>query len=78
MTVPEGPFALPVAIDLVATFLFGITGALVALQRGYDVVGLFAIAFVTGVGGGLIRDGLFIQQGPPFVTTGSGNPPGPA
>lgn len=72
MTVPEGPFALPVAIDLVATFLFGITGALVALQRGYDVVGLFAIAFATGVGGGLIRDGLFIQQGPPFVTTGSG------
>jgi uncharacterized membrane protein YeiH len=68
----EGPFSLPVSFDLAATFLFGITGALVALERGYDVVGLFAIAFVTGVGGGLIRDGVFIQGGPPFVTSGSG------
>ena len=72
MAIPEAQFALPVFIDLGATFLFGITGALVALDRGYDVIGLFAIAFATGVGGGLIRDGIFIQQGPPFVTTGSG------
>jgi uncharacterized membrane protein YeiH len=35
------------------------------------VIGLFALAFVTGVGGGLLRDGLFIQQGPPAVTTDS-------
>ena len=72
MTVPDVQFALPISIDLGATFLFGITGALAALSRGYDVIGLFAIAFATGVGGGLIRDGVFIQQGPPFVTTGSG------
>jgi uncharacterized membrane protein YeiH len=68
----EGQFSLPVAFDLGATFLYGTTGALVALERGYDVVGLFAIAFATGVGGGLIRDGVFLQQGPPFVTTGVG------
>jgi len=72
MTIPQDQFTLPAAIDLTATFLFGITGALVALNRGYDVIGLFAIAFVTGVGGGLMRDGLFIQGGPPFVTTSSG------
>jgi uncharacterized membrane protein YeiH len=42
-----------------------------ALKRGYDVIGLFALAFVTGVGGGLMRDGLFIQQGPPAVTADS-------
>ena len=64
-------FTLPIQIDLVATFLFGLTGALAALNRGYDVIGLFALAFVTGVGGGLLRDGLFIQQGPPTVTTDS-------
>ena len=68
----EGQFSLPVFFDLGATFLFGITGALVAIDRGYDVIGLFAIAFATGVGGGLIRDGIFIQKGPPFVTTGQG------
>lgn len=67
-----GQFTLPVEIDLAATFLFGLTGALAALKRGYDVIGLFALAFVTAVGGGLIRDGLFIQQGPPAVTTGAG------
>jgi uncharacterized membrane protein YeiH len=68
----KGHFILPIEIDLAATLLFSLTGALVALRRGYDVIGLFALAFVTGVGGGLIRDGLFIQQGPPAVTADSG------
>ena len=67
----QGQFTLPIQIDLAATFLFGVTGGLAALKRGYDVIGLFALAFVTGVGGGLLRDGLFIQQGPPAVTTDS-------
>ncbi len=64
-------FNLPIQIDLAATLFFGLTGALVALKREYDVIGLFALTFVTGVGGGLIRDGLFIQQGPPAVTSDS-------
>jgi uncharacterized membrane protein YeiH len=64
-------FNLPVYFDLSATFLFGLTGALAAIKRGYDIIGLFALAFVTAVGGGLIRDGLFIQQGPPMVATDS-------
>jgi uncharacterized membrane protein YeiH len=68
---PTGQFTLPIQIDLAATFLFGLTGGLAALKRSYDVIGLFALAFVTGVGGGLLRDGLFIQQGPPAVTTDS-------
>lgn len=60
-------FHLPVIFDLAATFLFGITGALVAAQRGYDYVGVFGLTLVTAVGGGLIRDGIFLQNGPPFV-----------
>jgi uncharacterized membrane protein YeiH len=64
-------FSLPIIFDLGATFIFGITGALAALQRGYDFIGLFALAFASGVGGGLLRDGLFIQQGPPAVTMDS-------
>src|SRR5512137_2050006 len=67
----EGHFILPIYIDLAATFLFGLTGALAALKRGYDWVGLFALAFATAVGGGLIRDGIFISQGPPAVTKDS-------
>jgi uncharacterized membrane protein YeiH len=67
----EGHFILPIYIDLAATFLFGLTGALAALKRGYDWVGLFALAFATAVGGGLIRDGIFILQGPPAVAKDS-------
>jgi uncharacterized membrane protein YeiH len=66
-----GQFTIPIQIDLVATLLFGLTGGVAALKRGYDVIGLFALTFVTAFGGGLIRDGIFIQQGPPAVTTDS-------
>jgi uncharacterized membrane protein YeiH len=58
---------LPVILDLTATFLFGITGALAAVQRGYDYVGVFGLTFAAAIGGGLIRDGIFLQNGPPFV-----------
>lgn len=63
----QGMFELPVIFDLGAVFFFALTGALAAIRRGYDFVGLFIMAFVTGVGGALIRDGLFIQQGPPAI-----------
>jgi uncharacterized membrane protein YeiH len=62
-------FTLHAIFDLGAVFVFGITGALAAVHRGYDFIGLFALAFVTGVGGGLIRDSVFIQHGPPAVAT---------
>lgn len=60
-------FELPAGFDFGAVFFFALTGALAAIRRGYDSVGLFILAFVTGVGGALIRDGLFIQQGPPAI-----------
>ena len=57
--------ALPIGIDLGATVLFSITGAMVAIRRQYDPVGLFVLALACGLGGGLLRDGVFIQAGPP-------------
>jgi uncharacterized membrane protein YeiH len=65
----EGQFQLPMAYDLIAVFLFAVSGALVAYRKGYDYLGLFALALVTGAGGGLIRDGIFLQQGPPVLVT---------
>lgn len=53
-------FHLPVWFDLGATFAFGLTGALAGIKRGYDIVGVFFLALATGLGGGLIRDGIFI------------------
>jgi uncharacterized membrane protein YeiH len=67
----KGHFDFPIYIDLAATFLFGVTGALAGLKRGYDWIGLLALAFATAVGGGLLRDGIFISQGPPVVTKDS-------
>ncbi len=58
------PFVLN-RIDLAATFLFSMTGAMVGIRRKYDFVGVFVLALCTGIGGGLLRDGLFIQHGPP-------------
>jgi uncharacterized membrane protein YeiH len=59
--------ALPIGIDLGATVLFSITGAMVAIRRHYDVIGVFVLALACGLGGGLLRDGLFIQAGPPVA-----------
>jgi uncharacterized membrane protein YeiH len=56
---------LPPSIDFAATFLFSVTGAMEAIRRHYDPVGLFVLALACGLGGGLLRDGLFIQAGPP-------------
>lgn len=60
-----GSFHLPVWFDLGATFAFGLTGALVAIRRGYDIVGVFFLALVSSIGGGLIRDAVFIPTGDP-------------
>jgi uncharacterized membrane protein YeiH len=57
--------------DLVAVFLFAVSGALAAIQKKYDFIGVLILAFFSGVGGGLIRDAIFIQAGPPKVVTDS-------
>lgn len=36
-----------------------------AMRRRYDLVGAFFLALVCGLGGGLLRDGIFLQSGPP-------------
>jgi uncharacterized membrane protein YeiH len=57
--------------DLVAVFLFAATGSIAAIQKKYDFVGVFILAFFSGIGGGLIRDAIFIQSGPPKAVTDS-------
>lgn len=66
----NGSFLLPVWFDLGATFAFGITGALAAMKRGYDIVGAFFLALACGIGGGLIRDAVFVPHADatPLVT----------
>ena len=63
----DAPFQLPLALDLAATLVFAATGALAARSKGFDVVGVAVLGLVTGLGGALLRDGLFLQAGPPIV-----------
>jgi uncharacterized membrane protein YeiH len=65
--VPTAYFQLPLALDLAACFFCAATGALAGLQKRYDLVGILVLALVTGVGGALLRDGIFLQGGPPGV-----------
>jgi uncharacterized membrane protein YeiH len=57
-------FTLPLALDLAGVFLFALTGAMVAIRKGFDVVGVFAIALATGLGGGVLRD-VLLGAAPP-------------
>ncbi|MBU1670798.1 MAG: TRIC cation channel family protein [Actinobacteria bacterium] len=63
----KGQFVLPVWLDYTAAFLFAITGGLVAFEKDYDLTGLAAMALAVGLGGGIIRDGIFLQQIPAAV-----------
>src|SRR5688572_33347451 len=57
--------------DLFAVFMFASSGALSAIRKKYDFIGVLVLAFVSGLGGGLIRDAIFIQAGPPKAVTDS-------
>ena len=62
---PAVPFQLPLWLDLAAVALFSVTGAMAARDKRYDLVGALTLALAAGLGGGLLRDGLFLQAGPP-------------
>ena len=55
-------------LDLAGTFVFAISGAAAAKQRGLDLFGICAIAFIVACGGGIIRD-LCIGAIPPAGLT---------
>lgn len=60
-------FVLPITYDLIATFLFAVTGALVAAKKGFDPLGVGLIAVISGAGGGIIRDAIFLNVQPAFI-----------
>ena len=68
---PDASIQLPLPFELFATFVSALAGALVGVRRQYDFVGVFALAFVTGLGGALIRDGVFLNFGPPAAVQDS-------
>src|ERR1700684_3638989 len=55
---------LLIVFDLVGTLVFALEGAMRAIRGDLDFLGLLVLAFVTAVGGGIIRD-LLIGATPP-------------
>lgn len=67
------------ALDLTGTFVFAISGVLLAARRNFDITGGLVLGLMTGIGGGMIRDVLLdrvpnalgqpIYLVPPLVAT---------
>ena len=51
-------------LELAGIFAFAVSGGMLAVRKGYDVVGLVVLALVTALGGGVVRD-LVLGDTPP-------------
>jgi uncharacterized membrane protein YeiH len=58
-------FILPYWLSLLALFLMALTGAIAAIEEGYDIIGVTALALIAGTGGSLLRD-VLLQDGVPM------------
>ncbi|WP_052091480.1 trimeric intracellular cation channel family protein [Modestobacter caceresii] len=55
-------------LDLIGVFAFAVSGALMAIGRDHDVVGIAILAVVTALGGGITRDLVLGDTPPPAFT----------
>jgi uncharacterized membrane protein YeiH len=69
MTAKPLHLRLLTAIDLTGTFVLSIHGASVAATAGLDLLGIVAIALVSAMGGGVMRD-LLVGEAPPEALRG--------
>lgn len=61
-----GDNPLLLAVDLLGTFVFALSGALLAVRRNFDVFGVAVLALAAALGGGVIRD-VLIGAVPPVA-----------
>lgn len=55
-------------VDIFGIFVGALTGGLIGLKMRYDIMGIWFLALVTGLGGGIIRDTM-LPLGPPLALT---------
>ena len=56
------------ALDLIGTFAFALSGALLGARKRMDIFGVIVLAVASGLGGGIIRD-VLIGATPPAAIT---------
>ena len=62
---------MQLVLELVGIFAFAVSGALMAIRKGFDVVGIVLLAGITALGGGVARD-VIIGATPPVAFTNLG------
>jgi uncharacterized membrane protein YeiH len=58
------------ALELVGIVAFAVSGGLLAVRKGFDLVGVLVLSVVTALGGGAMRDVLLGDTPPAAVTDG--------
>ncbi|HZP50692.1 trimeric intracellular cation channel family protein [Actinocrinis sp.] len=58
---------LPILFDLLGVFSAAASGALTAVRKGLDLVGILVLGAATGLGGGAVRDVLIGARPPAFL-----------
>lgn len=56
------------ALELTGIVAFAVSGGLLAVRKGFDLVGVLVLSVVTALGGGAIRDLLLGATPPPAIT----------
>lgn len=62
-------FEFPLALEVIAVIAWAVSGAIVARGRNFDFTGVFVIAILSATGGGLLRDGIFLQRIPAMLSS---------
>lgn len=61
--------AILTIMDYIGVIAFAASGAFVAIQKRMDIFGIYILAFVTAVGGGVMRDVIMDTGVPQFFTS---------
>ena len=61
-------FDVALVLDLLGCFFFAVSGSLLAVRKGFDLVGSALLGSLVGLGGGVLRD-LILNAGPPAAFT---------
>jgi uncharacterized membrane protein YeiH len=62
-------YSLPIWFDVIATVLWATSGAFFAARQGFDITGITFFSILACTGGGIIRDGIFLNNGPAAILT---------
>ncbi|WP_353508860.1 trimeric intracellular cation channel family protein [Intrasporangium sp.] len=61
-------YSAQLTLDVIGVFVFALSGGLVAVKKGFDIVGVLVLAGAAALGGGILRD-LLIGSVPPVGIT---------